>query len=54
MTFISECALQLEKDVEIKCEAEVAGSATEQGNTSADGSKETIADFISNDFYEEP
>lgn len=51
MSFISECANQ---DVELKLEAETASSVAKPGNTSAAGSRETIADFVSNDFYEEP
>ena len=40
--------------MELKLEAETASSVAKPGNTSAAGSRETIADFVSNDFYEEP
>ena len=40
--------------MELKLEAETPSCATEGRNTSVAVSRETMADFISNDFYEEP
>lgn len=51
MSLISECAGQ---DVELKLEVETSSSVVEGRNTSFAISRETMADFISNDFYEEP
>lgn len=51
MSFISKCAGQ---DAKLKLEEVTPSSAAGSGNTSVATARETLADFISNDFYEEP